>query len=148
MTSFFPDVNVWLALSDLNHTLRVPAWAWLMELPPGSRVLFSRYTQLGLWRLLTNQKVMGQDVMTIAQAWEVFDLWCSDPRIEFSPEPRGLDQTIRHYLKPFAAKPATMWIGDCYLLAFAEQSQSRLVTFDEALHRFARKHGHAAVLPA
>jgi toxin-antitoxin system PIN domain toxin len=147
MTSFFPDVNVWLALTVTGHSLRARAWGWFDGLPEDTRLVYSRFTQLGLLRLLTNPSAMGGALLTLGQALEAFDLWSSDPRVEFSPEPRDLDRALRGFLAPFAAKSATKWIGDCYLLAFAEQSHSRLVTFDEALHRFARKHGHAAVLP-
>jgi hypothetical protein len=58
MTSFFPDLNVWLALSDAGNFHHSKAWNWLNSLPHDTRLLFSRYTQLGLLRLLTNQSVM------------------------------------------------------------------------------------------
>jgi toxin-antitoxin system PIN domain toxin len=147
MTSFFPDVNVWLALTDEKHSMRESAWSWFGSIPPESRVIFSRFTQLGFLRLLTNQSVMGPATMVLGHALAAMDEWFLDPRVEFSPEPRGLDQSLRQFLDPFAAKPASQWIGDCYLLAFAELSHSRLVTFDQALYRYARKAGHRAVLP-
>jgi predicted nucleic acid-binding protein len=39
-------------------------------------------------------------------------------------------------------------VGDCWLLAFAEAANARLVTFDQALYDFARKQGNAAIRPA
>jgi len=147
MTSFFPDVNVWLALADPAHTHSTPAWAWLDSLPSGSRLVLSRFTQLAILRLLTNHSVMGPATLTLSQAWTVLDRWSADPRVEFRSEPRGLDETFRRLLAPLASKPAPQWVGDCYLLAFAAQSHAALVTFDEVLHKFARKSGHPAVLP-
>jgi hypothetical protein len=52
MTSFFLDLNVWLALSFNGHTHSSAAWGWLKELPNDTALLFSRYTHLGLLRLL------------------------------------------------------------------------------------------------
>ncbi len=148
MTLFFPDVNVWLALSDGGHSHHKPASIWLSQLRSDSRLIFSRYTQLGLLRLLTNAAAMGDQTLTLRKAWNVYDSWLQDPRVEFYPEPRDADSAYRAATDPFSAKPATKWVGDCWLLAYAESSQASLVTFDRALYEFARKRGHAAVIPA
>jgi len=71
----------------------------------------------------------------------------NDPRVQFHPEPRGLDASFREATARFAGLPATKAIGDCYLLAFAKQSEAALVTFDKALFELARKEGHSAVVP-
>jgi toxin-antitoxin system PIN domain toxin len=148
MTLLFIDLNVWLALSIDKHDHHRTAWAWLNRLPEDSSLIFSRYTQLGLLRLLTNSAVMGEATLTLRQAWAVYDRWLEDPRVEFYPEPRNLEAGFRQATQPFAAKQASKWVGDCWLLAFAEAAQARLVTFDRALHQFARKQGNLAVLPA
>jgi toxin-antitoxin system PIN domain toxin len=148
MTLFFPDVNVWLALSDGGHSHHAPASAWLSRLPADSRLIFSRYTQLGLLRLLTNVAAMGDQTLTLRKAWNVYDSWLADPRVEFYPEPRDADSAYRTATEPFAAKQASKWVGDCWLLAYAESSQASLVTFDRALYEFARKQGNGAVIPA
>ena len=148
MISFFPDLNVWLALSVASHSHNATAWSWIGGLPRGVKLIFSRYTQIGLLRLLTNQSVMGDRTLSLRMAWGVYDRWLEDPRVEFYPEPRGIDATFRQTTEPFAAKQASKWIGDCYLLAYAKDSQGVLVTFDRALHAQARKQGHAAVMPA
>ena len=147
MTLFFPDLNVWLALSVGKHSHNSVVWAWLNRLPADSRLLFSRYTQLGLLRLLTNAAAMGDQTLTLRKAWNVYDSWLSDPRVEFYPEPRDADSASRAATEPFAAKPATKWVGDCWLLAYAESSQASLVTFDRALYEFARKQGNTAAIP-
>ena len=147
MTSFFPDLNVWLALSVAGHSHTAEAWNWLSLLPGEARLIFSRYTQVGLLRLLTNQSVMGDQTLTLRKAWGAYDRWLNDPRVEFYPEPRGLDTGFREATEPFAGKPASKWVGDCYLLAYAKQSNATLITFDKALLALALKQGCSAVTP-
>ena len=147
MTSFFPDLNVWLALSDTGHSHATHAWHWLDQLPEGAMLLFSRYTQVGLLRLLTNTAVMREYTLTVRDAWTIYDRWLNDPRVEFHPEPRRLDAAFRQTTHPFAGQRASKWIGDCYLLAFARESGATLVTFDKALLGLARKQDYAAIIP-
>lgn len=147
MTLFFPDVNVWLALSIADHSHTEVAWKWLDSVPANSRLLFSRYTQLGLLRLLTNPAITGRHPLTLREAWAVFDGWMSDARVQFYPEPRNADAALRKATEPFAAQPSSKWVGDCWVLAFATGTGATLVTFDKALHDFARKQGYAALLP-
>jgi toxin-antitoxin system PIN domain toxin len=147
MISFFPDLNVWLALSDIGHTHNAVAWRWMQSLPGNHRLFFSRFTQIGLLRLLTSSAVMGSATLTLGKAWGVYDRWLEDPRVEFHPEPRGLEAAFRQATAPFAARPASKWVGDCWLLACADEIQAALVTFDRALYEFACKHGHSAVIP-
>jgi hypothetical protein len=113
-------------------------------LPRDARLIFSRYTHVGL---LTNQAVMGEQTLTLNQAWGIYDRWLQDPRVEFYPEPRGIDAAFRMSTKPFGGKKATKWIGDCYPLAYAQACEASLVTFDTALHAHARKQGNPAVIP-
>jgi toxin-antitoxin system PIN domain toxin len=147
MISFFPDLNVWLALSDAGNFHYSKAWSWFNLLPTDARLLFSRYTQLGLLRLLTNRSVMGEQMLVLKDAWAVYDHWLEDSRVEFYPEPSGLDTALREATVPFAGKSAPKWIGDCYLLAYAKRSRATLVTFDRALHDLARKQHCTTVEP-
>src|SRR5271154_127093 len=95
MTSFFPDLNVWLALSVAGHSHSADAWAWANLLPRETRLIFCRYTHIGLLRLLTNQAVMGEQTLTLRKAWSVYDRWLADPRVDFYPEPRDADAEFR-----------------------------------------------------
>jgi toxin-antitoxin system PIN domain toxin len=147
MTSYFPDLNVWMALSVAGHSHSGEAWNWFRVLPADARLIFCRYTQVGLLRLLTNQTVMGDQTLTLRQAWAVYDQWLNDPRVEFHPEPHGLDVAFRTATAPFAGQRASKWIGDCYLLAHARESGAPLVTFDQALLALARKRNQTAILP-
>jgi toxin-antitoxin system PIN domain toxin len=148
MTSFFPDLNVWLALSVGDHRHNAEAWRWLNSVPPVAKLIFSRYTHIGLLRLLTNQAAMGEETLTLRKAWGVYDRWLNDPRVEFYPEPRGLEAGFREATAPFAGKAASKLVGDCYLLAYAKHSHAALVTFDRALYDLTRKQDHSAVIPS
>jgi toxin-antitoxin system PIN domain toxin len=147
MTSFFPDLNVWLALSVSAHIHSEQAWRWVSRAVPEARLLFSRYTQIGLLRLLTSPSVMGEQTLTLRKAWSVYDQWLEDARVQFHPEPRGIDLVFREATKPFAGQPASKLVGDCYLLAYAKHTQSALVTFDAALHALAERQGCRSVMP-
>ncbi len=81
MTSLLPDVNVWIALSDAAHSHNANSWRWLNRLSGDAQIIFTRFTQLGLLRLLTNQSVMGAETKTLQQAWKIYDFWVDDPRI-------------------------------------------------------------------
>lgn len=139
MISFFPDLNVWLALSVSGHPHSARAWRWLDGMPDEGRLFFSRYTQIGLLRLLTNVSVMGEQTVTLKKAWSVYDRWLEDFRVDFHPEPRGIEDVFREATRPFASQRASKVIGDCYLLAFARITRSVLVTFDAALHGLAER---------
>ena len=147
MTLFFLDVNVWIALSDVEHAHHAVASNWFDRRPNDPTLIFSRFTQLGLLRLLTNTAVMGEETLTLRKAWAVYDRWLQDPRVEFYPEPRNVDAKFREATEPFAGKAGSKWVGDCWLLAYAEATQARLVTFDQALREFALGRGHRAVIP-
>ena len=147
MSLFFPDINVWLALSVGAHTHHTEAWNWLNRISDDSVLIFSRYTQIGILRLLTNQAVMGDQALTVKRAWEVYDRWQRDPRVQFYPEPRSLDGEFRSATTPFGQLPASKWIGDCYLLAYSRGTEAKLVTFDKALVKAAHARGYSAIQP-
>ena len=131
-TSFlFPDVNVWIALTSERHIHHGIAARWFASLGQDSRLCFCRITQLSLLRLLTTQAVMGQEVMTQPEAWQIYDLWLDDPRVAFLDEPAGLEPAFRSHSR--RRTPAPKEWADSYLLAFAAVSGLRLVTFDQAI---------------
>jgi toxin-antitoxin system PIN domain toxin len=148
MTLFFPDLNVWLALSVAAHTHNSEAWRWLNQIPRDTTLIFSRYTQLGLLRLLTNQSAMGKQTLNLKEAWDLFDRWLGDPRVKFYPEPRELDAAFRKATAPFFKQQASKWVGDCYLLAYSGEADAHLVTFDRALAQVARKNGCRVIVPS
>jgi toxin-antitoxin system PIN domain toxin len=92
----FPDINVWVALSYDRHIHHLTARRWFDQLAPMARLFFCRLTQLGLLRLLSSAAVMGPDLAKGQQeAWNAYDSWLQDDRIEFLEEPAGLDAEFR-----------------------------------------------------
>lgn len=148
MTLYFPDVNVWLALTDVAHRHRREAWDWHGALATDSRMAFSRFTQLGLLRLLTTNAAMGGETLNLGEAWEVYDRWLADPRVEFYPEPRSVDTAFRKATESFAKQAAPKAVGDCWLLAVAKELNATLVSFDRALIDLAKRQGLPAVIPS
>ena len=122
-----PDVNVWLALVWEGHRQHADARAWF-DGQSERTLAFCRVTQMGLLRLLTQPAVMGEDVLTQEDAWQVHDALMGDPRCVFQMEPSGLEQAwkARSSRKDAAHR---RWTDD-YLAAFAGESEMELVTFD------------------
>jgi hypothetical protein len=139
---------VWLALSVQDHSHHAEAWNWLNLAAQDARLVFIRFTHIGLMRLLSNTAVMGEQALSLRRAWNTYDRWLEDPRVEFYPEPAGLDAAFRRATAPFDSKAASKWVGDCYLLAHAKEIGAVLVTFDRALATNARKQDCAAIIPA
>ena len=71
---------------------------------------------------------MGEQTLTLRKAWSVYDRWLADPRVEFYPEPRGIDEGFRQTTGPFAARSASKWIGNCWLLASTKGLGATFVT--------------------
>ena len=97
-----------------------------------SRIVFCRITELGLLRLLTNQHVMGEDVLAPRPAWLIYDAWRMDPRVDFLAEPPGLSERWRE-LGERIAGGTNAWT-DAYLASFAAISNATLITFDRRLN--------------
>jgi len=92
--------------------------------------MISFLPELSVWLALSeNQPAIGEQVLTVSKAWGVYDPWLNDPRLEFHPEPRGLDVGFLKRRRGL-------------------RSDATLVTFDKALFDLARNEGHAAVVPA
>jgi uncharacterized protein len=101
MSLAFPDVNVWLALASEEHVRRRTALEWWRanESPVG----FCRITQMGLLRLLTTAVVMNHRPLSMREAWQAYDGFLSDERVEFVTEPLGLEPKFGNY--PQASNP-------------------------------------------
>jgi len=133
MKSFFPDVNVWLALAYEGHQHHLSALTWFEELNRNA-ARFCRFTQLGFLRLLTHISVMREDVRNQAEAWRAYDLLLRDERVSFQSEadPEQLEFTFRKLTSNSRAS-SRQW-PDAYLAAFALTGELTLVTFDHGLH--------------
>jgi toxin-antitoxin system PIN domain toxin len=124
-------VNVWFALAHEIHPHHEAAMAWGESLDSDTAAYFSRFTQLGVLRLLTNQSAMGEDVLTQAEAWKAFDALLANPGNQMMEEPRGIDSLFRRHTS--RDEISTKQWADGYLAAFADAAGLTLVTFDRAL---------------
>jgi uncharacterized protein len=130
ISSVFPDLNVWIALSSPRHAHHVKAVEWLRSLSD-IRLAFCRYTQLGFLRLLTTEAVMGSDTLTQVEAWDEYDQWLKTGLAIMLEEPLQLEEIFRSFARPSWSSPKE-W-ADSYLAAFSVASGIRLVTFDRGL---------------
>jgi toxin-antitoxin system PIN domain toxin len=136
--TYFPDVNLWIALAYPGHIHHPAALHWFGEAPE-DELAFCRITQMGLLRLLTNRLVMGVNVLTPASAWRVYDDFERNPRIVFANEPPGIEIKWRNLHQP--VQGPNSWT-DAYLASFAIASDFTLVTFDAQLARRRNVRAH------
>jgi len=122
---------VWLALAHGVHPHHRAAIAWGESLDPDSRFYFCRVSQLSLLRLLTNDRVMGVDVVTQVEAWRIYDMFYENGRTFLADEPRALEEIFRGQTSK--KRSSTKEWADAYFAAFAEAAGLRFVTFDKAL---------------
>ena len=125
----FPDVNVWMALTLEHHVHRRAAKGW-WEANPGP-IVFTRFTQISLLRLLTTGAAMDGKPLGMNDAWRVHDGLFTDERVGFYPEPAGVETRFREYTSGRVAAPK-LW-ADAWLLAVARSAEGTLITFDRAL---------------
>lgn len=142
MTSYFPDINVWLALAYEAHEHHRAATVWFAGLQEET-AYFCRVTQLGFLRLLTHPSVMRDDVRSPAQAWEAYDVLLTDQRVCFQEEADAgqVEYALRRLSSPKRLS-SKQW-PDAYLAAFAQSEGLTLITFDRGLRNFS---GNSSVL--
>ena len=131
-----PDINVWMALANSAHVHHVPAKAWFDSLDLEEELVFCRFTQLGLLRLLTQTAAMGNRVKTQRQAWLIYDRFMAAGHMLLAQEPRSLDENFRRLASLDSVSPRD-W-ADSYLAAFTDAGGITLITFDKALAQKAR----------
>ena len=135
-SSVFPDINVWLAMTLRTHEHHTAAWTWYTSLSQDVDLVFCRFTQLSLLRLLTTKSVAQAAVMTQLEAWAAYDVWIERGGCVYKEEPFGLEAEFRLLTAKAVSSPKE-W-ADSYLAAFARVSATALVTFDKTLSRRAR----------
>ena len=129
----FPDVNVWISLVVPEHIHRAAAADWYNN-SSCDVMVFSRVTQAGFLRLLTNPNVMGKQVESVAEAWETFDGLCRSDGVVFANEPADTERIWRSY-NPAPGTGSSFWT-DAYRAAFAERTGFTLVTFDKGFKKY------------
>ena len=130
---YLPDINVWLAMAFEAHGHHTAARDWFGEIREGG-CYFCRFTQAGFLRLATNPTLLGGEALTLADAWSVYDRILADDRIDYSPEPIGLDHLWRELTMTRKRSPK-VW-NDAYLAAFAKAGGLQLVTFDSGFSKY------------
>ena len=130
-SSIFPDVNVWLAINHRIHSHHESAMHWFTGLNESVTFVLCRQTQMGFFRLMTTEAVLGSDVITQRQCWAIYDRWIEGGKAILAEEPVGLNAALRQRTSVDSPSPKT-WT-DAYLAAFAEVANLTLVTFDRAL---------------
>ena len=136
MPSVLADVNVWLATLVAEHPHHAAATRWWMSdvIPAGHQVALCRLTQLGLLRLLSNERVMGPQRMDHGQAWAVVGDLTAQDNVDVLDEPAGVDPRLAGLCARGGSSPG-FWT-DAYLAAFALAGGHRFATFDRGFLRF------------
>lgn len=128
MTICLPDINVWIALTADRHVHHVTAREWLQKTT--EQIAFCRITELGLLRLLTNSRVMEDEVLSPPDAWRIYDQWRADSRVAFLHEGADFSERWRKQGNGIVGGP-NAWT-DAYLAVFAEHINAAVITFDRA----------------
>ena len=124
---YLPDVNIWIALTSDRHVHHQIATEWLDGLDHDT-VAFCRVSELGFLRLRTNAHVMGKDVLSPAQAWDVYDEWRTDARVVFLTERADFSDRWRLLGRQIEGG-SNVWT-DAYLAVFAGDNNAAVVTLD------------------
>jgi toxin-antitoxin system PIN domain toxin len=128
-----PDVSVWLALTDPDHTHhRAARHYWDTERT--GNLVFLRVTFFGLLRLLTNTHVMDGRPFSPAESWRAGQTYLALPEISLLPDPPEIDGTMEAWTaEPFFN--SKLWT-DAWIAASAVGYGYRLVSFDTDFGKF------------
>lgn len=132
------DTNVWLALVLTEHPGHQVAQDWFKRLKQEPKsLLFCRFTEQSVLRLLTSEKVLRNlnlEAFTNDEAVETLIGMQRNPTVGTETE---APSTKKLWLK-LAARPSAspqLWI-DAYLAAFAISGHHQMVTFDKGFRQF------------
>lgn len=132
-----PDLNVWLALVLAEHPHHAAArryWDSMSDaMAQGQRLCFCRPTMLGLVRLLSQPKLMGDGALGLLQAHAAYRDLRAQPGVAFVPDDEAADAALPALLAH--PLPPRLWT-DAWLAATAQAAGLRLVTFDADFTRF------------
>ena len=129
-----PDINVWVALASDRHVHHRRARDWFRATGEAGAA-FCRVTQMGFLRLLTNARVMGDDVLSQRQAWSVYEQLARDQRVVFALEPPNIEPVWKK-LTQSASAVTGLWT-DAYIAALALLYNFRVVSFDRGFAKIA-----------
>jgi toxin-antitoxin system PIN domain toxin len=127
------DVNVWVALSILEHPHHEQAMTY-WETQAASKVVFCRATALGFVRVCSGKNAVGGRPLPLSESWRHYQNWRKDERILLLEDPSGVEMVLSGFFENLALTNR-LWT-DAYLAAFAVAGDLRLVTFDKDFERF------------
>jgi len=123
------DVNVLIALLDIDHSLHAPATAWFAEHAEQGWASCP-ITQNGCLRIMSHPAYPNAppvrtilDRLAAATATPVHEFWADDVSL--------LDDRLLDHARVLGSRQIT----DLYLLALAVRHGGRLVTFDKSIAR-------------
>jgi predicted nucleic acid-binding protein len=102
-----------MALLLENHVHRQAARLWWEA--ADATIAFTRFTELGVLRLLTTAAAMDAKPLSINEAWRAYDRLFADERVVFMPEPPEVEKRFRQNARRRTASPK-LW-ADAWLLA-------------------------------
>ncbi len=128
-----PDLNVWLALASPTHQHHSSAVKYWEE-QASQQVLFCTVTALGLVRLVIQPKLMGDAVLTAAEASALLETFVQQPGVSHAqPSSEGWD-VFHGLMRQPEISPRLC--TDAHLAALAITNQWRLVSFDRDFQSF------------
>ncbi|HWE53677.1 MAG TPA: TA system VapC family ribonuclease toxin [Bryobacteraceae bacterium] len=126
-----PDVNVWIALAAELHIHHRLVRGWFGRFGNDDSVSFCRVTQLGFLRLLTNPRVMQDEVLSPADAWLAYSSLRMNASVEYLAEPAELGEVWDAFTPRHANSP-NLWT-DAYLCAISKAAGVTFVTLDAGI---------------
>jgi toxin-antitoxin system PIN domain toxin len=128
------DTNVLLALVAECHSSHMEVLGWWEGQVRGGPIYVCRPVQMGLLRLMSSEAALGEDAVTLSDAWAAYATLLASGRFAFTLEPQGIDPLWERFCRPFRKSPKV--VMDAYLAAFAKAGGYRLVTLDAAFVKF------------
>jgi toxin-antitoxin system PIN domain toxin len=125
------DVGVWFAAAWEDHQFHPPVRGWLGDCTED--LIMCRVAQMGVLRLLSTSAVMGEQVLSRAEAWLAVDRLRDDDRVRSMVEPPNLEQVWRA-ISARDDNSHRLWTDD-YLAAFAQAASLTMVTLDRGFQR-------------
>jgi toxin-antitoxin system PIN domain toxin len=130
------DVNVLLPLLLPQHPAHAAAHAWLMDRPSDVLAYWAWPTQLGVLRLLSQPRVMGDAALAPEHALQTWDTLVAATDLRPSADtPPAHAQHLRMLVNGRATSP-NLWT-DAWLAALALSLDCEMVSFDRGFRSFA-----------
>lgn len=130
------DVSFLFVLANDWHAQHLEARQWIETIEDAGELIVCRVAQMGFLRLLTNNKAMMGNPLSVQAAWQIYDTLMLDERFTYwEVEPTQLEKMWRN--STMAWNSTNAWT-DAYLAAFAIASNLELVSFDKGFCKFAQ----------